>query len=333
MPTELRKTETFICGLVLATLAAIALGIFIRQFRFDPAVFTAIAPNGNLAAPSSQASSGPSEFQTFMPQGLTPLTPPETFGPDNLSDKINGKAELYLSAGFVSLQCRRFYSITKGTDAWIEFFVYDMGNPRNAFSVFSTQRRADAVQIDLARHAYKTANALFFVHGPIYVEVVSAVEGMDDEMLSAGMDFIESGPAPPAEQADESSFFPSKHLLDGSISLHTSDVFGFSGLENVFTAGYDIGGLKLTAFLSRKKTPRDASEAAYAYHRFLSENGGKDLEPGIDIPGVKLIRIFDTFELIFIHNELLAGVHEAESETAAKKLALMLYKKLLEADR
>ena len=62
-----------------------------------------------------------------LPQGLKPLTAPETFKADTLSDKIDGKAELYLSAGFNRLFSQRFRD-EKASDLWIEAFVYDMGN-------------------------------------------------------------------------------------------------------------------------------------------------------------------------------------------------------------
>ena len=51
-----------------------------------------------------------------------PLTAGEIFEAQNLSDKINGKAELYLSAGFVRLISQRFKD-ERGSDLWIEAFL------------------------------------------------------------------------------------------------------------------------------------------------------------------------------------------------------------------
>ena len=71
---------------------------------------------------------------------MEPLSPPETFDAEKLSEKIDGKAGLYLSAGFKSLTCRR-YKKPDNPDLWLEIFFYDMGNIINSFAVYSMQRR------------------------------------------------------------------------------------------------------------------------------------------------------------------------------------------------
>jgi hypothetical protein len=45
------------------------------------------------------------------------------------------------------------------------------------------------------------------------------------------------------------------------------------------------------------------------------------------------VNIFDTYELIFSHGKLLAGVHEAEERDKAEKLAVTLMEKLSGARR
>ena len=104
---------------------------------------------------------------------MVPLTLPESFDAQNLSDKINGKAELYLSAGFVGLNSQRFKD-KKDASLWIEAYLYDMGNGQNAFSVFSAQRREGAAKLDLAQYAYRTSNARFLVHGRFYIEIIAS---------------------------------------------------------------------------------------------------------------------------------------------------------------
>ncbi|MFI5332092.1 MAG: hypothetical protein ACHQ2F_13815, partial [Desulfobaccales bacterium] len=81
---------------IIALLGLIIIGLLVRQARFNPAV------NVALRAPLSGrtvVASGPAAAATaaLIPEveGFTPLAPGESFGPDNLSDKIDGKAELY----------------------------------------------------------------------------------------------------------------------------------------------------------------------------------------------------------------------------------------------
>jgi hypothetical protein len=323
--------ETFVSSTILLVLVMIAAGVFYKQFHYDPILFIAAAPEGDssrapiaLEAPDASAP----ELQSYLPENWKPLTPVEIFGRENLSDKINGKAELYLSAGFLKLQCRRFSQADK-PELWMEVFVYDMGDMRNAFSVYSAQKRSDAQPLNLTQFAYSTSNAVFFVHGNKYVEVVAA--SASDETAAAMLSFVRNfvGEAPAESgQVDELSLFPPEGLDKESITLHAKDVFSFDRLDNVLTAGYTINGRQLTAFVSSRETPEKAAELAAAYHQFLIENGGEDVKPGVDIPGAMMVEIFDMYELIFTDGSFLAGVYEADEKELAEQLALKLHRGL-----
>jgi len=331
MANRSRKMETLAGIAILATLVVIAAGILVKQSRYDSKLFTASLSPSDSSSASTQKSAKPSELQTLVPDDLIPLTPLETFGPENLSDKIDGKAELYLSAGFRSLKSQRFKK-SEQADSWLEILLFDMGSTRNAFAVFSTQRRADAEPIQLTLHAYRTGNALFFVHGQDYVEIIAASGDLTDEMLAIGKNFVNRNPVS-SEKLSEQALFPRENLNPGSISLLASDAFGFSRMNNVFTAKYTIDGQEMRAFLSLRHSDKDAQELAEAYHRFLLENGGSDLDPGTNLPGIKLVEIFDLYELIFSHGKALGGVHEAESKDTALKLGLALYQELQKVDQ
>ena len=64
------------------------------------------------------------------------------------------------------------------------------------------------------------------------------------------------------------------------------------------------------------------------YTSFLLAQGGTEVEFELEIPDARLLQIMGTFELIFSHTNMLAGVHEAEDKEAAEKLALMLKRNL-----
>ncbi len=323
------KTETYIGLGILLTLAGIAVGIFLKQFQYNPAIFVGIAPRpGSAAAPTVDLSG---DIFTDLAEGIVPLSPPEIFGPDNLSDKINGKAELYLSAGFLRLLSQRFAE-ARDRNSWMEVFVYDMGTIRRAFAVYSVQRRPDAENVSLTDFAYRTENALFFAHGRYYVEVIAAVttRKMDEVMQSFAQRFIEKTGAHD-ERIDELTLFPREHLDEDSITLLISDAFGFDRFDDVFMANYTLENTELTAFLSVRRDSSEASELVVAYQRFLIVNGGVDVKSGTEIPGAKLVEILDTFELIFSHGRFLAGVHAAEDKGHAERLAVTLMRKLSEA--
>jgi Family of unknown function (DUF6599) len=256
------------------------------------------------------------------------LSQPESFGPETLSEKIDGKAELYLSAGFIQLLTQRF-SRKGNPEAWLELFLYDMGSSKNAFAVYSVQRREDGRRIDLGDFAYETGDALFLVHGRYYGEVIAPALGKAAaEFLPAlGRAVVEKVKTSRDGMA-ELGLFPAEHLERESISLLAADAFGFDRFRSVFTARYTLGATDLTAFLSQQASPAEAAELAAAYHQFLLKNGGKEVKPGPGLSGLRVVELFGTYELIFSEGRVLAGVHGAEKREAAEQLARLLKQRL-----
>ena len=321
--------ETIVALCVLASLAVIAIGMAMVQSRFNPAVVnflqgTADRAKGLPAAPATEEPILP------IPEGMSPLTPAERFDRETLSDKIDGKAELYLSAGFARLECQRL-ALAGQPDLWVEVFIYDMGSFENAYAVFSAQRRADATMLDFAEFAYRAENALFFVHGPTYVEMIAS--GTDDR-LRTSMDalaraFILSRPVARATIA-ERDLFPKTGLVATSIGLISADAFGVAGLDRVFTATYAIAGAEMTAFLSRRADPQAAAGLAGSYVDFLKAYGGEVQASGDPLPGAAVVAILDMYEVVFSEGSFLAGVHEAPDRDKAVALAKELAAKLKE---
>ncbi|MGE5310975.1 MAG: DUF6599 family protein, partial [Nitrospirota bacterium] len=283
------KTESLIGYAILLVLVVTAGSLFLTQFHYNAAVLTPSA----LQPESSSPSAAPRpDLGALAPEGLVALSQPETFGPENLSEKIDGKAELYLSAGFVQLLTQRF-SRKGNPQAWLEFFLYDMGSSKNAFAVYSVQRREDGQRIDLGDFADTTEDALFFVHGQYYAEVIAPAlgKGAAEILPALGRGVVEKVKAS-REGMAELALFPAEHLKRETISLLAADAFGFDRFRWVFTAQYRMGDTELTAFLSQQARAAEAAELAAAYHQFLLNNGGKDVKPGTGLSGVRMVELF-----------------------------------------
>jgi hypothetical protein len=319
------NSETFISAIILLVLALIAAGIFLKQASFYPSVTLNLTGPSHLASPAVKS-------LIPLPPDLQPLSAMEAFDPANLSDKINGKAELYLSAGFRRLQSQR-YHLAAQPGIWAEAFIYDMGVPANAFAVFSTQKRTQSQPAAFGDDAYQTANALFFVHGPYYVEIVGATVANESRLViqQLAKAFIAGTPIQPAASLDDKDLFPEAYLASGSIALQSQNVFGFDQLDHIYTAQYDIDGSELTAFLSRRSSADEAQKLAGAYLNFLLTFGGNQLKTDMDLPGLQVISIMGAFEMVFASGPYLAGIHEAESLEMATKLVYLLHARLQEA--
>jgi len=317
---------------ILSILMVIGVGIFITQFRFNPGVLqkNAFLPELNKKQPSPQLS--PNASFVPLPEGVQPLTSTETFDARNLSDKINGKAELYLSAGFTRLVSQRFRD-EREADLWMEAFVYDMGNSQNAFSVFSAQRREDAEPLGLAQHAYRTPNALFLTHGRYYLEIIaSKASGQVQQPVKLMAEtFIHNTPAKIAT-VNEAELFPKQELVKNSMVLIASNAFGFDGFDKIYTAEYEFDQQRLMAYLSHRKTPVEANELASDYSEFLLAYGGQNIESQLPIKGARLIEILDTYEIVFSQGSYLAGIREAATIHQAKTLAIRLYHRINEGE-
>jgi len=329
--TKTTSKQTLLSLIILGILVVISGGVFHAQFRFHPAVqqMAPVLATDDIS-PVAPPTSGEKSLIS-LPPGQSPLSPPETFDAATLSDKIDGKAELYLAAGFVRLYSQRFKAETAG-EVWMEVFVYDMQTPQNAFSVFSAQRRDDAQTLDVAPYAYQTPNALFFVHGPFYVEVVASdiSETIMQPMLAFAETFIANHPIQ-AQTIGEKELFPEEGLIQTSISLVSADAFGYERFDQIFTATYKLQDSELMAYYSRRKTPREAEELASSYRDFLIAFGGKTAESDLAIKTAKMIYILDTYEIVFSHGPYLAGVREAADQQAAQELAVQLFNRIKEA--
>jgi Family of unknown function (DUF6599) len=316
---------------ILFLLGLITVGLLVRQSRFNPAVNVALrAPlQGRPAALSGLASAATADL---LPEvaGFIPLAPIESFGPDNLSDKIDGKAELYLPAGFKEMSCRKF-ALEAAGKAYVEVFIYEMGSAQNAFAVFSGQRRPGSPSSPLTANAYSTANALFFTQGRFYVEIVSdrAAEGLQNSLESYAKALLAKLPTEEAtKETDLRALFPKGGLAPDTVRLCAADTFGCEGLNNFFTGEYSLKSGKATGFMERRDTPEQAQADAKRYLDFLAANGYQKVKAPAAPVNLPVLVLDNSYEIVFVQGKTLAGVHDATSPEAALELAAKLQNEL-----
>ena len=312
------RLETFISISIIAILLAILAILFLRQADTDISRFGITA--ANLQSPQKPAPETENSPAIPISAGFDKLSQPEVYDADNLYEKINGKAPLYTEAGFLKLYCQRL--VNKGdTNLWMEVFLYDMGNMRNAFSVYSMQKRAEAdALLAFGQMGYKTTNGAYFVHGKFYAEIVGSSESQQlvDAMVetSAG---IQNTIAAADLKITELDLFPSENLVPGSAQLYLKNAFGFEGLTDIFTARYKIDAQEVTVFFSRQADPQNAEAMAESYHKFLVENGATVKQANNEILKGKVFDFYGVTEIVFAKGLFVVGVHEAENQDAAEK--------------
>jgi hypothetical protein len=307
---------------ILALLGLITVGLLVQQSRFNPAVIVALRASQPAGRP--QAGSGQAQAATaaLIPEvsGFTPLAAVESYNPDTLSDKIDGKAELYLSAGFKEMSCRMF-SLAGAVKTHVDVYLYDMTSAQNAYAVFSGQRRAGSPSIPLTGNAYATSNALFFTQGKFYVEIVAdrASEALKNRLEVYAKALLAKLPAQ-GKTKSEAELFPKEGLAPDTVRLSAADTFGLEGFNNVLTGEYTLKSGKATAFIAQRDTPEQAQADAKRYLDFLAANGYKKIQAPRAPADLSAFSLEDSFEIVFVQGRVLAGVHDATSQAAALEL-------------
>jgi hypothetical protein len=131
----------------------------------------------------------------------------------------------------------------------------------------------------------------------------------------------------------ELNLFPSENLIAESDKFYLKDAFGFEGLTNTFTAQYKFGNNNITAFFGKCRDKKTAQQTAENYCNFLVNNGGIIKQAANKIPECRIVDLSGSTEIIFTTGTFVAGVHEAENQQTAEKLAETLFDKLNESVR
>jgi hypothetical protein len=302
---------------ILLVLGLITIWLLVQQSRFNPAVNVTLETQG----PTERTLAGATVDLIPEVAGFTPVAPPKSYGPDNLSDKIDGKAELYLAASFKEMSCRS-YTLDSPRGAHLEVFIYDMGSPQNAYAVFSSQRRSGSVPIPLTPNAYTTPNALFFTRGKYYMEMVAdrALEDLPRSLEGYTTALLAKIPAE-GETKNAAALFPPEGLALDSVRLNAADAFGLAGFDNVYTGEYTLKDGKATAFLAERQTPEQAQAEAKQYRDFLTANGYRVIQPSGGPKDMTVLGLDNSYEVILVRERTVAGVHDATSTAAALELA------------
>lgn len=258
---------------------------------------------------------------TLFGDKFTPAGEIENYLPANLYEKINGKADLYLNNGFVSLQCRRFADAAAPAK-WAEVYLYDMTNAENAFAVYSMQKRSESTPLDSVQFGYSTPDAFAAAAGQYYIEISLSTD--DSDLFGSTSSAVKNLAASLSAGKTEIPFlnlFPKENLNAETFKFISSDAFG-SDLKNIFAADYTINGNSVTAYLTKDPTGKTYND----YYRFLVDNGGTELK--IDTPDCKAIELFGTTDIIFKSGDYFAGVRGSAPIDDLKQVAVNLIENL-----
>lgn len=331
-PGRAKRLESGISFCLLVALLLIALGVLIKQSHSDMSRFGINEHVGGPAAGRQTIGPAAADALSVAPAGYGAAWEVSTYTEESLYEKIDGKAPFYTDAGFEKLLTRRFSS-KDNQQLSMELYVFDMGNIRNAFSVYSRQKRPHVEPLAGVRFGYRAANARYFVHGRYYCELVGSSEAdeLHKAMEELSKNVRKSLGVDGNSEMPELSLFPSEDLVPNSYKLFIGDAFGFDGLSGTFSAGYEIKGRNITAFISNRSSRQAARKLVERYSDFLIGTGGSAKQTDNEKLKALEARVIDVYgfvEIIFAAGPYTAGIHEAENQELAEEFASTLAEKL-----
>lgn len=281
------------------------------------------------------------------PAGLRLAGRVESFGPDDLYAKIDGRESLYKSYAF-----RRLWAATFEVEGGrVEVEVFQHGTELDAFGVLSAERKGFAGGRHEADRTL-TSNGVFRVVGAYYLRLFGDAESAAirdaaarlAEHLAAGL--RPPPPAAPAPAAAHPAPGPARSALaellaapaawsparnplvvlgaePASIELSAEDGLGVAAFKRYFSGELADGGARVRAFVVACADPAAAAAALEAYRKQITPTGKPVTLPWTGRrPSMAATRVdlLDTVEAAATVGSLVVGVTEAPGPEAAGRV-------------
>jgi hypothetical protein len=190
----------------------------------------------------------------------------------NLYELIDGAAGIFHDYDFVTL-CHAIY---RQGDMDITVDNYFMGEPLNAFGVFSTESSPDYNFIEIGAAGYLEEGILNFVQGPYYVKLTSY--GSDAEkvktLLKTTAENISTKMKDGKTLPVILSLLPKKDLVARTQGYSKKAPLGLQFLSPAVTAEYKLGEQNTSLIVSLAKDETDAQSRLKQMREQVTKTGG-----------------------------------------------------------
>ncbi len=301
------------------TIQAIADALAGVQLRYGP------APAESSSAEAKEESLLPSvELSGWgEPTGLRVYTP------EDLWEKINGRADLYLAFHMVRMVFGT-YSDSRDPGKFIDVYWYDMGMPDNAFGIYRAEMSSEPRSVDVGREGYATPGGVFFWKGGSYVRVEASDGSEELAAVALAAARAVAQVVPDADRrlwADD--LLPAENRVAGSFGYEATDAFSLDFLNDVFRAEYRAGDVAYTTFVHRAKDEASARATFDAYAAFFQEHGRlvkRETREGFDLVVGEVGGVVDA---VVVVKNYLGGVSETGDAALAEEKVVAFARILL----
>ena len=221
--------------------------------------------------PSISLAQTPDELISWLPEIKEWKKPDskEIFNPENLFDRINGAAPLFIENGFQEMTT---FDYKKGDD-YITFQIYRHATLEDAFGMYASERSFDLSFYKIGGEAHGDNSSLYFFAGPVYFKVNSSISTDESgEVMRKVGETLSERIATGTTYPTIINAFPSENKIPHSEAYITANYIGHDFLNKVFTCNYNKENLSYQLFIIDTGSSNSAKEILNKYLNFSKQS-------------------------------------------------------------
>ncbi len=213
----------------------------------------------------------PQELKSWLPEipGWTISEEIEVFDSENLFNRINGAAPLFLENNFREMTSMEY---TK-ENAYITIQAYRHASPEDAFGMYASERSSGLTFFSaIGGEAQGDTQSLYFFSGSIYVKMMAnqSSGAMEESMRDIGKG-LAAKIDPDASYPAIFQKFPVEGKIPYSETYTTSSFIGHEFLKRVYSCKYEKDSEKFQLFIVDGQTAEGAHEILNQYFTFTKQ--------------------------------------------------------------
>ena len=295
--------------LLTGLLPVIAALVYLEGQRYDPALIR-----------FDQLPSESSTTARLLPEsidGFTLLGNVRLYTKDNLYEYVNGHAEYFISAGFISLAVGEYTATeSSSTEPDVIIDIYDMGKSIQAFGVLSDESGGSLSDIDGGFTGFRSPAGISFTNGQYYIKLSSFNDNVSLETIASR---IAGSMGEAADAFSEFSQLPDIGIVAATRFIKEA-YRGLDFLNNVIEREYVINGSTVHIFIV-KQDMGDIHEITESFMKYFRQSGIEF--SSINIKNSTVHKISDPYEgdwSLIVFPDSLVGVFGAADDTIVQKL-------------
>jgi len=196
---------------------------------------------------------------------------PLEYVPESLFEYINGAAEIYLSYNFEKLIVAQYGR--KDSPASLTLEIYDMGNEKNSFGIYSVERFPESNFLTLGNGGYVEEGTLNFIVSKYYIKILCFDCEESSEMIlkQFSQEILKKVEGKESLPLILNSF-PEEGLINYSQKFILRNFLGQSFLHDGYLATYKLGDLEFDCFLIEAKNEEEAENMFKKYLDYYTRN-------------------------------------------------------------